>query len=188
MQSGLVSIAPATGEVLWKQPFQYSVSTAASPVVEKNIVYCSAGYGVGAGVFRITKEGDTFKSTQIWRLKGGDVNHWSTPVIQGDYVYGLFGFKEFGRMPLKCIELATGKEIWSKPGFGQGGLVMVGDNLLVQADAGQLLLVQATPTGYHPLGMAHPLSGKCWTMPVVANGKIYARSTTQGVCLDASAQ
>jgi outer membrane protein assembly factor BamB len=184
LQSGLVSIAPATGEVLWRQQFPYSVSTAASPVVEKNIVYCSAGYGVGAGVFRITKEGDKFISTQLWRLPGGDVNHWSTPVIHGDYVYGLFGFKQFGRMPLKCIELATGKEIWSKPGFGQGGLVMVGDNLLVQGDAGQLLLVEATPTGYHALGMAHPLAGKCWTMPVVADGKIYARSTKQGVCLD----
>jgi outer membrane protein assembly factor BamB len=186
MESGLVSIAPETGAVLWKQPFKYNTSTAASPVVEKNIVYCSAGYGVGAGAYRIAKAGDKFNSTQIWRLEGGDMNHWSTPVIHDGFVYGLFGFKEFGKMPLKCIELATGRERWSKPGFGQGGLVMVGNNLLVQGDAGQLLLVEATPTAYHPLGMAHPLGGKCWTMPVVADGKIFTRSTTQGVCLDAS--
>jgi outer membrane protein assembly factor BamB len=184
MQSGLVSIIPETGEVLWKQPFPYSVSTAASPVVEKDIVYCSAGYGVGAGVYRITKNGDKFSSTQIWRMPGGDVNHWSTPVIQGDYIYGLFGFKQFKTMPLKCIELATGREVWSKPGFGQGGLVMVGDDLLIQADTGQLVLVEATPKAYHALAIARPLGGKCWTMPVVADGKIYTRSTKQGVCLD----
>jgi outer membrane protein assembly factor BamB len=186
MESGLVSIAPATGALLWKQKFDYSTSTAASPVVEKNIVYCSAGYGVGAGVYRITKAGDKFSSAQIWRLPGGDLNHWSTPIILGDYVYGLFGFKEFGRMPLKCVELATGKVIWSQAGFGQGGLVLVGNNLLVQGDAGQLVLVEATPKGYHALGMAHPLGGKCWTMPIVADGKIYTRSDKQGVCLDVS--
>jgi outer membrane protein assembly factor BamB len=188
MQSGLVSIAPETGEVLWKQPFPFSVSTAASPVVEKDVVYCSAGYGVGAGVYRITKNGDKFESAQIWRMPGGDINHWSTPVIRGDYVYGLFGFKQFKTMPLKCIELATGREVWSKPGFGQGGLVMVGDNLLVQADTGQLVLVEATPKAYHALGIARPLGGKCWTMPVVADGKIYTRSTKQGVCLDVSSK
>jgi len=186
MQSGLVSIAPETGEVLWRQPFPYNVSTAASPVVENDVVYCSAGYGVGAGVYRVAKNGDKFTSTQIWRMPGGDVNHWSTPVIRGDYIYGLFGFKEFKTMPLKCIELATGKEVWSKPGFGQGGLVLVGDDLLVQADTGQLVLVEATPDSYHPLGIARPLGGKCWTMPVVADGKIYVRSTKQGVCLDVS--
>ena len=188
MQSGLVSIAPETGAVLWRQPFPYNVSTAASPVVEKDVVYCSAGYGVGAGVYRITKNGDKFSSTQIWRMPGGDVNHWSTPVIRGDYVYGLFGFKQFKTMPLKCIELATGREIWSKPGFGQGGLVLVGDDLLVQSDTGQLVLAEATPTAYHALGVARPLGGKCWTMPVVADGKIYTRSTTEGVCLDVSAK
>jgi outer membrane protein assembly factor BamB len=117
-------------------------------------------------------------------MPGGDVNHWSTPVIQGDYIYGLFGFKQFKTMPLKCIELATGREVWSKPGFGQGGLVMVGDDLLIQADTGQLVLVEATPKAYHALAIARPLGGKCWTMPVVADGKIYTRSTKQGVCLD----
>ena len=61
---------------------------------------------------------------------------------------------------------------------------MVGGNLLVQGDAGQLLLVEATPEAYHQLGMAHPLGGKCWTMPVVADGKIFTRSTKEGVCLD----
>ena len=115
MQSGLVSIAPATGEMLWKQPFPYSVSTAASPVVEKNVVYCSAGYGVGAGAYRVTKNGDKFTSTEIWRLKGGDVNHWSTPVIRDGFVYGLFGFKEFGRMPLKCVELPPARSAGASP-------------------------------------------------------------------------
>jgi outer membrane protein assembly factor BamB len=186
MQSGLVSIDPKTGKVLWRQKFPFSVITAASCAVSGNIVYCSAGYNVGAGAFRIAKDGDKFTSTQLWRMPGAEMNIWSTPVIKDGYLYGIFGSKQFGSAPLGCIELATGRQVWSKPGFGQGGLILVGDDLLVQGDAGQLLLVEASPAGYHPLAMTHPVVGKCWTMPVVADGRIYARSTKQGVCLDVS--
>jgi outer membrane protein assembly factor BamB len=186
MQSGLVSIDPKTGAVLWRQRFPFATITAASCAVDGDTVYCSAAYGVGAGAYRISKDGDKFTSTQLWRTPGAEMNIWSTAVIKDGYVYGLYGFKQLGTAPLKCIELATGKEMWSKPGFGQGGLILVGDNLLVQGDAGQLVLVEAAPAGYHALAMTHPLAGKCWTMPVVADGRIYARSTKEGVCLDVS--
>src|SRR6185295_11460063 len=43
-QSGLVSVVPGTGHVLWRYKFPYAISTAASPVVDGAIVYCSAGY------------------------------------------------------------------------------------------------------------------------------------------------
>src|SRR5205823_3768961 len=48
-QRGLVSVVPQTGRVLWRYPFRYNVSAAASPVVGGDIVYCSAAYKVGAG-------------------------------------------------------------------------------------------------------------------------------------------
>ncbi|MEM9589576.1 MAG: PQQ-binding-like beta-propeller repeat protein, partial [Planctomycetota bacterium] len=54
VQSGLVSVAASTGKELWRTSFPFSVSTAASPVVDGDLVYCSAGYGVGAGLFRAT--------------------------------------------------------------------------------------------------------------------------------------
>lgn len=189
MQSGLVSIDPPTGKVLWRQAFPYSTSTAASPVVSGNVVYCSAGYGSGAGAFRVTKEGDKFTTTQLWREKTKDVmNHWSTPVVKDGCLYGLFGFQQTTNAPLKCIDLETGKERWSKEGFGQGEVELVNGVLLVQAAAGQLLLVEATPDGYHAVSMAHPLGSKCWTAPAVADGRIYARSNKQGVCLDVAAK
>ena len=51
MQSGLVSVEPKGGMVLWRLAHPYKLSTGASPVVggkNGDIVYCSAGYGVGA--------------------------------------------------------------------------------------------------------------------------------------------
>jgi outer membrane protein assembly factor BamB len=185
-QRGLVGVNPESGKALWRQMFPYHVSTAASPVVcGDDIVSCSAGYGVGAGCYRITKSGDRFTSMQLWRSPDeAVVNHWSTPVYKDGYLYGLYGFKQFHTEPLKCIDVKTGRQIWSRPGFGQGQVILVDGNLLVQGDAGQIVLVEATPAGYHELARAHPITGKCWTDPAVANGHLYLRTQTGGACLD----
>jgi outer membrane protein assembly factor BamB len=183
-QSGLVSVTAATGKVLWRFPFPYRVSAAASPVVWQDIVYCSAGYGVGGGACRITKTATGFEAHQLWRNKA-IVSHWSTPVCKDGYLYAIIGFKQFATAPLKCIEIATGKEMWSHPGFGSGSAtIVVGNDVLVQGDRGPLVLVEAKPDGYHELARAQIIGGKCWTMPVVSNGRIYERNTQEGVCLD----
>ena len=187
-QQGLVSVRPDNGKVLWRQPFPFKTSTASNPIVWEDIVYCSAGYGVGGGAYRVVKTGTGFSTKELWRHEDNTINHWTTPVCKDGYLYGIYGFKEYGKAPLKCIEIATGKEVWSEPGFGSGGATILvgGSHVLVQGDRGPLVLVEATPKGYKEAARCQPLGGKCWTMPVVSNGRIYARNTKEGICLDVS--
>ncbi|MFP6855596.1 MAG: PQQ-binding-like beta-propeller repeat protein, partial [Opitutales bacterium] len=103
--SGLVSVDVATGRELWRQKFRFAVSTAAAPIVTGNHVYCSAGYGVGAGLYRISKKGSTFASTEVWRKQNDLINHWSTPLYHEGHLYGMFSFKKYGKGPLQCVEL-----------------------------------------------------------------------------------
>ena len=183
-QSGLVSVKPESGAVLWQFKFPFKVSTAASPVVNDDTVYCSAAYGVGAGAYRIIKEGDQLTAKEIWRTPGELMNHWSTPVFHNGYVFGIYGHGQHGTAPLKCVELATGKEMWSQNGFGPGGTILVNGYVMVTGDKGQLVLVEATPKGYNEVARAQPLVGKCWTMPVISNGRVFMRTTKEAVCLD----
>lgn len=184
-QSGLVSCEAASGRVLWRQPYRFSVSTAASPVVEGDLVYCSAGYGVGAGAYRISREGEAWKSAELWRKTGNDLaNHWSTPVVRDGHLYGMFSFKEYGKGALKCVELATGREVWSAPGFGPGGVVLAGGVLVALNDRGEVVLVDPQPSGYKEIARAQAVEGKCWNHPTVSGGRIFARSTKEAACLD----
>jgi outer membrane protein assembly factor BamB len=185
MESGLVSVDPAAGAVLWTFPMKYSTSTAASPVVggkNGDIVYCSAGYGVGAAACRISQKDGKWVAEQLWR--NGVQNHWATGVHRDGYIYCLDGFKD-GKCPLACLEIETGVTVWSKPGFGsQGGLIRVGDKLLVQTPSGELVLAEASPAAYKELGRLPLFKGKkCWLAPSFADGRIFTRSTTEGVCL-----
>ena len=186
-QKGLVSVEPKTGKVLWRHSYRFETSTASSPIVSGDIVYCSAAYNVGAGACKITKTGDTFTATELWRKPGELQNHWTSPVCKDGYIYGLYGRGQQSGAPLKCIEIATGKEMWSRDGFGGGGAtILVDGNVLVQCDRGPLVLVAAKPEAYQELARAQIYGNKCWTMPVVSDGKIYARNDREGFCLDAS--
>jgi len=188
MQKGMLSVEIATGKALWNYPFKYVTSTAASPVICGDLVYCSAGYGVGAGLVRITRDGSAFTATEVWRKEDKLVNHWSTPVFKDGYLYGIFGFKEYNKAALKCYELQTGKEMWSKEGYGPGNVILVDNHLLALGDRGQLVLVKAAPKSYQEISRLQAVGGKCWTTPAYAEGQIYVRSTTEGVCLDATRQ
>jgi outer membrane protein assembly factor BamB len=180
-QPGLVAVEPKTGNVLWRHPFQ-GRNAAASPVVSGDMVYCSGGYNAGAMVVRVKKEGDKFSTEQLWKKPNDLMNQWSTPVAKDGFIYGMYGHAAYGTAPLKCVDMATGAEKWSKPNFGMGGVILVGDHLLALADNGQLAIIKATPESYQQEAMFQAIGGKCWSTPAFSNGKIYLRSTTQGVC------
>ena len=187
-QSGLVSVAAQTGAPLWKQTFKFAVSTAITPIVAGDIVYCAAGYGVGSGAYKISKNGNAFESAELWRITGNQpvANHWSTPVYKDGHLYGMFQFKEYGNGPLKCVELATGKVKWEKAGFGPGNVILVDGNVLALTDAGELVLVEGAPAAYKELARTKAVTGKCWSTPVLSNGRVYVRSTKEAACLDFS--
>lgn len=189
-QKGLVSADVATGKVLWRYPFEYRVSTAASPVVSGDIVYCSAGYDVGSGAARISREGSEFKVTQLWKIRGSAatkaklLNHWSTPVVKDGHLYGMFSFKEYGKGALKCVEIATGKELWSQPDFGPAGVILAGNHLVALTDRGEVVLIDPQTSGYKELARTKAVDGKCWNNPTVSGGRLFVRSTKEGACLD----
>ena len=185
LQSGLLAVEPKTLKELWRYKFPFRISTAASPVIAGDIVYCSAGYGVGAGAVKLTKAAGKWDAKEIYRVTGDKelANHWSTPVVHDGHLYGMFQFKNYGDGPIKCAEVATGKVKWERPGFGPGNVVLAGDKVIALSDAGELVLFAADPAGYKELARAKILEGKCWTTPVLSDGRIYARSTREAVCL-----
>ncbi len=187
VQSGLLAVEPKTLKELWRYSFPFKVSTAASPVVAGDIVYCSAGYGVGAGAVKLTNAGGKFEAKEIYRVTGDKeiANHWSTPVLYKGAMYGMFQFKQYGAGPVKAVDVTTGAVKWQREGFGPGQVILAGDKVLALSDAGDLVLFEATPTDYKETARAHILEGKCWTTPILANGRIFARSTKEAVCIDA---
>ncbi len=184
VQSGLVALDPKHGDELWRASYRYRISSAASPVVYEDIVYLSAGYGVGGGAFRINKTSKGWKAELLWQKRNKLMNHWSTPVCRDGYLYGMFGFKKYGKAPLCCVNIETGETLWSEPGFGPGNVIAVGDILVALSDDGDVVLAELSPKRYRELARDDVLDGKCWSSPSFSGGALYVRSTEEGACID----
>jgi outer membrane protein assembly factor BamB len=195
-QGGLVSVDPPTGDLLWSfaYPFNYTISLAASPVVDGDIVFISGFYNMGAVAARIVSSNQTLVATQLWKSATLQ-SHWMTPVCSQGHLFGQFtpnvAFDNTSA-PLKCIDLETGAEAWSTNNFGRGSTLLVDGRLLVLTERGDLVLAEANTNAYTELGRFraipnyHSDTNKCWNAPAVSGGRVYIRSTSYGAAYDLS--
>jgi len=73
---------------------------------------------------------------------------------------------------------------WEQEGFGPGHAVLTNGNLVALSDAGELVVIAAKPDAYSEIARAKVIDGKCWTTPVISNGRVLVRSTKEAACLD----
>ncbi len=176
----VVAVNPSTGRILWKLPWRtdYDIN-AADVIVSDDTVFISSGYDKGCVLLKVN--GD--KLTELWANKNMR-NQVNSSVLWEGYIYGFDG-QVGGGGKLTCMDFKTGQVKWSQGGMGTGSLMLADGKLIILSEKGKLVIAAASPDGYKELVSAQILSGKCWTVPVLANGRIYARNAEgQLVCVD----
>ena len=112
-------------------------------------------------------------------------NQFNSSVLLDGFIYGIDGDSNSEDTTLKCVEFMTGAEQWAYPGIGSGSLMAADGRLIVLSASGELFVAPASPKGFEPTSRAKVLDGKCWTVPVLANGRIYCRNAAGDlVCVD----
>ncbi|OAI54535.1 hypothetical protein AYO44_14730 [Planctomycetaceae bacterium SCGC AG-212-F19] len=175
----VVGLAPEDGKLLWKYPWPlFKDCNVATPIVVGDYVFVSSGYSKGCALLEITAgDSGAFQARPVYehnRMR----NHFATSVLFQDHLYG---FDEFF---LVCMELRTGKVLWKKRGFGRGSLMVADGRLVILGDNGLLALADVSPEKYQERSAYKVLHGRCWTMPVLADGKLYVRDEEFMLCLD----
>ena len=65
--------------------------------------------------------------------------------------------------------------------------MIAGGKIIALNEHGELYVIDPSPEAFKPISHAQVLGGKCWTAPVLANGRIYCRNAGGDlVCLDVS--
>jgi outer membrane protein assembly factor BamB len=174
----------ATGKVLWQYRWltRYSVN-AADPIIHGDRVFISSGYNKGDALLKLTGGGEP---ELVWKNKHLR-NKLNGSVLIDGYLYGFDG-EEDADASLNCVVLDTGELRWSEKGKGFGSVTVAAGKLIVLTAKGELIVAPASPDGFKPVARAKVLDGKCWTVPVLANGRIYCRNAAGDiVCLDVKA-
>jgi outer membrane protein assembly factor BamB len=177
MRNKLWLVNASDGRVLGDTPLRSRMDAsvnAATPIPcgeERWLV--SAGYGVGANLFRAPAAGPL---ERLWQKQDLMDCHYSTPVFKEGHLYGFDGRQETGQT-LRCVDLEAGQVRWNSPGLPGGTLLLVGDKLLVVTEQGELWILRATPEKFDQLSTAQILRAGHRSHGAYANGVLYARDT-----------
>lgn len=155
--------------VEWSSPFRTNSTT---PIVTEDLIYISAGYNVGCGLFRWQDN----RLVEVYRNRKMR-NHFNNSILYEGHLYGFDGNSNLGRVvQLTCMELETGEVCWQQRGLGCGSLMTVDGKLLALSEDGKLILAHAKSDKYDEITRVQFLEGRCWTVPVVLNNRIYGRN------------
>ena len=164
----VLAVNAADGKMLWEHPWKnkYDVN-AGDPIVmgAGERVFISCGYGKGCTL--LDTSGTSPK--ELWTNLNMCNKHTCSILYKG----AIYGFNETA---LTCLDVKSGKKNWVKGGFGRGSLALADGKLIVLSDSGKLIIAEATAAEFKELASGSILRGKCWSAPVLAGGKIYARS------------
>jgi outer membrane protein assembly factor BamB len=177
--SGLVALAPTDGKLFARYDWdtRYDVNAATPVFIAPDKVFIASGYGKGSALLQSQTSNGKAALREVWRSRDM-ANHFSSSVLHNNFLYGFDDFL------LTCLDVSNGQPKWQQRGFNKGSLLYADGHLVVLGEYGNLALVEATPAGYKEKASAQILKGKSWTMPTLANGKLYLRNQSEMLCLD----
>ena len=169
-----VGLTVDDGKLLWEYPWvtMQDVNAAQPIAVAANRVYISSGYGHGATVLELTPRGDGFQTRVVWastRMK----NMFSTAVLYQGYIYGL------DEEILACVDVESGELKWKGGRYGHGQLLLSSGHLVVLTEAGDVVLVRATPEKLQEVARFTALTGKTWNIPAISDGVLLVRNEVE---------
>ena len=181
---GVIGLDLGDGKLLWRSPPMKTSSArhVTTPVVSDDLVVV-ASYQIGLVAVKVSRNGSDWQAAETWTNKY-DAMNFSSPVAVGDYLYGLGLSRNF-----ICVEIKTGKLMWSQGGYitsagvnSYAAFVVMGGNVLALTDGGELVLFAADPKGFKEISRVQ-VCGKTWCYPAYAEGKLFLRDARELMCV-----
>jgi outer membrane protein assembly factor BamB len=179
----LIAADARDGKLLWRVPITTRLGRhVTTPVIAGDLVVASS-YQAGLMAIRVVKDGDGLKAAPAWTSKELAINA-ASPVLVGTHLYGVGPKKN-----VFCADLQTGAPAWSHAGLiaapadkAHATFLVMGAQILMLSDAGELILFKADPQAYTEIGRVQ-VCGKTWCHPAYAGGRLYLRDAKQLMCI-----
>jgi outer membrane protein assembly factor BamB len=169
---GAMSLAPATGALLWEHAWEGSIVQPAQ-IANGEIVISAIGGAAGLGTRRISVEHkpDGWTVQERW-TSNGLKPYFNDFVIHKGFAYGFDG------SIMSCIDLEDGKRKWKGGRYGNGQVVLLPDQdlLLVMTEEGELALVAAAADKFAEVARVPVLHSKTWNHPVIVGDLLLVRN------------
>lgn len=181
---GAVGVEAASGRLLWSyNRIANGTANISTPLLSGDLVFVSTGYETGAALLGLGRAGGGgITATERYFLPSQTFqSHHGSMVLDDGVVYAGHGHNR--GFPI-AISLESGRILWGpirNAGQGSAAVVWAEGRVYFRYEKGQMLLVEASPTGYKERG-SFQIPGvvrPSWSHPVIANGKLLLREQDQ---------
>lgn len=186
---GLIGVEAASGRFLWGyNRIANAVANITMPVVKDNHIFVANSYSTGSALLEITRDADgkfQVEEKYFLRPRQFDNQHGGIVLLDGT----IFGGNGQSRGNPTCIDMATGKILWTQraPQNGSASVIYADGRIIWRYDRGLVLLTEATLSGWKVVGKFEQTrhdDGPMWTHPVIHNGRLYLRHNDLLECYD----
>jgi outer membrane protein assembly factor BamB len=201
----VVGLNPENGKTYWSYPTKAKqmVHNICTPVFDQDRLFLSSFFD---GSLLLKLHPDQFEVEKVWQKSGRNEKRTeslhsmiTTPILDGDSIYGLDSYGQF-----RCLDANTGERIWEDQRlvpFGRWAtvhLIRNGDHVWVYNENGELIICKLTPQGYEEISrtqLIEPTTEQTqrevpihWSHPAFAYKHVFARSDRELICVDLSAK
>ena len=170
--TGVSSLDPYTGKVNWTTG-ELPARTVASPVIADGLIIATCGGGgIGKLLVAVNAEADEAAGEpRIVYQRDKSLPYVPTAAAHNDH---LFLWNDNG--VVNCVELKTGKSVWTKriAGVYYGSTVLIDGKIYIMSKQGKCMVIAASPE-FEILG-ENDLGDGSHSTPAVANGRLYLRT------------
>jgi outer membrane protein assembly factor BamB len=199
--SAAVGMDAKDGSLLWRyEKIANRAANIATPIYSDGYVFYSTDYNTGCVLLKLNAGGGRVTASEAY-FSTAMQNHYATSILTGGYLYGFSG-----NQPgiLTAMEFKTGKVAWKDRSVEKGNCILADGLLYCQGETGKVGLIEPSPAGYkevsqfqfatpsstaanttqaagggaqaaRPSGFGGP-AGRIWTVPAIANGRLYLRN------------
>ena len=173
-------------------------TTVGDPTIDDLLLFTS--FYDGARLLRAHQ--DQMGIQELWLRRGKselqtDAIHSiiSTPMIQGDYIYGVDSYGE-----LRCLDLMTGDRVWEdlsavpKARWSTIHFTPQENGVWMFTERGELMISELSPEGLKVIsrvqlieptrGQLNRRGGVCWAHPAYAYKHIFVRNDEELICVN----
>ena len=185
------------GKMLWKTTdFKPSVIAPSPVLLDNNRVFLTAGYGAGATLFQLKRQGESWLVNVIktYKPEAGLASEQQTPILYQQHVFAILpkdagaGRNQF----VCCSSNDLTKILWTSSKtdrYGLGPYILADGKFFLLSDDGTLSIAKASVSEFKFLDKAKIMDGQdAWGPMAIADGYLLLRDSKQLVCINMRAK
>lgn len=179
-QNACVGLSLAQGKLLWSIPFKTEYDqNIVTPVVAGPLVIF-AGLSKPTLAYRLVESAGRWEPEKVWENAEASL-YMSSPVAVAGR---LVGFSNRNKGQFFCVDLASGRTLWTSHGRmgDNAALLAAGDLVLALTTQRRLVVFRATAESFAPLAEYQVADQPTWAHPAVVGSRLLIKDKSSLGC------